>query len=163
MTPPAWLPPLVLFADHRGNWDVYVEVLYKYYREDFVDSRPVFGSQNVFTKRYPLELGKEATFWHLISEGKVEQDRIPDLRRCERIRWPRPTIQHATDSGVKMWQNQRRDETRVCIWCEEAEFLVVLAKRPTYYLLWTAYPVVEEHRKRKLRKEYEAYKRLTPP
>jgi hypothetical protein len=163
MTPPVWLPPLVLFADHRGDWGVYVEVLYKYYREDFVESRPAFDGQNVFTKRHPLELGKEATFWHLISEGDVEQDRIPDLRRCERIRWPRPTIQHAMHSGVKMWQNQRRGETRVCIWCEEAEFLVVLAKRSTYYLLWTAYPVVEEHRKRKLRKEYEAYKRLTPP
>jgi len=118
---------------------------------------------NVGTKRYPLEQGKEATFWHLISEGDIEKDRLPDLRRCERIRWPRPTIEHATNVGVKVWRNQRGGETRVCIWCEAAEFLVVLAKRSTYYLLWTAYPVVEEHRKRKLRKEYEAYKRLTPP
>lgn len=163
MTPPPWLPSLVLFADHKRNWNVYVEVLYRYYRQDFVESRPTFDGQDVVTKRYPLELGKETTFWHLISEGKVEQDRLPDFRRCERIRWPRPTIEHATDAGVKVWQNQRRGETRICIWCEEAEFLVVLAKRSGYYLLWTAYPVVEEHRKRKLRKEHEDYKRQAPP
>jgi len=163
MTLPAWLPPLVLLSDHGGNWNGYVSALYRYYRQDFENSRPTFDGVNVGTKRYPLEQGKEATFWHLISEGDIEKDRLPDLRRCERIRWPRPTIEHATNVGVKVWRNQRGGETRVCIWCEAAEFLVVLAKRSTYYLLWTAYPVVEEHRKRKLRKEYEAYKRLTPP
>ncbi|MCB0003039.1 MAG: hypothetical protein KDE20_21675 [Caldilineaceae bacterium] len=163
MAPPAWLPPLVLFADHDGNWNVYVEVLYGYYHQDFVNSRPVFDGQNVGTKRHPIESGKEATFWHLISEGKAEQDRLPDLRRCERIRWTRPTIEHSKDADIKVWQNQRRGETRVCVWCEEAEYLVVLAKRSGYYLLWTAYPVVEEHRKRKLRNEYETYKRLAPP
>lgn len=34
--------------------------------------------------------GKEATFWHMIQEGRIEEDRTPDIRRCERIRWPKP-------------------------------------------------------------------------
>ncbi|MNH30689.1 hypothetical protein D3C79_909980 [compost metagenome] len=40
-------------------------------------------------KRHPVIQGKEATFWHMISEGNDEAERLPDLRRCERIRWPR--------------------------------------------------------------------------
>jgi hypothetical protein len=39
---------------------------------------------------------------------------------------------------------------------EEAEYLVVLAERKGYVLLWTAFPVTEPHRKRKLQQEYEA-------
>lgn len=158
-----WLPPLVLLSDHKGDWEAYVEVLYGYYQQDFVRGRPIFYGKNVQTKRHPLEQSKEATFWHLISEGSVEADRLPDLRRCERIRWVRPTIEHTTDEAVKVWENQRQGGTRVCIWCEAAEFLVILAKRSTYFILWTAYPVIEEHRKRKLRKEYEAYKKLASP
>jgi len=43
-------------------------------------------------KRHPMTQNKEATFWHMIQEGSVESERIPDIRRCERIRWPRPSV-----------------------------------------------------------------------
>jgi hypothetical protein len=29
----------------------------------------------------------------MIQEGRTEDERTPDLRRCERIRWPRPIIE----------------------------------------------------------------------
>jgi hypothetical protein len=102
--------------------------------------------------------GKEATFWHLISEGELESDRLPDLRRCERIRWPRPVIEHTTEPVIKVWENERGSEKRVCLWLESAEYLVVLARRKSYVLIWTAFPVTEAHRKRKLQREYEASK-----
>jgi hypothetical protein len=104
-----------------------------------------------------MEQGKEATFWHLISEGKVEGERLPDMRRCERIRWPRPIIEHADEPVIKIWENKRKRETRICIWFEDVEYLVVLASRKGYVLLWTAYPVTWAHTKRKLQKEYEAF------
>jgi hypothetical protein len=154
---PDWLPPLVLFEDYGGNWNRYVEALYKYYKQDFVDSSPSFRGIRMARKRKPLEQGKEATFWHLISEGKTEEDRLPDLRRCERIRWPRPIIEHVDEPVIKIWENKRKRETRICIWFEGVEYLVVLAARRGYVLLWTAYPVTRPHTKKKLQKEYETY------
>jgi len=152
-----WLPPLVLFRDYGGNWKRYVEVLYEYFERDFVNDRPSFRGTRLALKRHPMEQGKEATFWHLISEGKTEDERLPDLRRCERIRWPRPIIEHADDSVIKVWENERKREKRICIWFEDVEYLVILAVRKGYILLWTAYPVTRSHRKKKLQKEYDAY------
>jgi hypothetical protein len=154
---PDWLPPLVLFQDHHGNWERYVEVLYRYFKQDFVDNTASLRGTRVAVKRNPMEQGKEATFWHLISEGKVEGERLPDMRRCERIRWPRPIIEHADEPVIKIWENKRKRETRICIWFEDVEYLVVLASRKGYVLLWTAYPVTWAHTKRKLQKEYEAF------
>jgi len=154
-----WLPPLVLFADYQGDWDRYVEVLYSYFKQDFVDSQPKFQGKQLQLKRHPIEQGKEATFWHLISEGKTEQERNPDLRRCERIRWPRPIIENGLEPPLKIWENERKGERRVCLWLEQEEYFVVLAERSGYLLLWTAYLVTHNHTKRKLQKEYETFKK----
>jgi len=158
-----WLPPLVLFEDYGGGWDRYLDVLYKFFKEAFIDSSPTLEGMKVVLKRHPVEKGKEATFWHLISEGKSEKDRLPDLRRCERIRWPRPIIEHYDQPAIKFWVNERKGEKRICLWFEEEEYLVVLAKRHGYVILWTAYLVTKTHTKMKLKKEYEACKKLKPP
>lgn len=156
---PAWLPPLVLLSDYAGDWESYLDAVYGYFRRDFVDSKPVFRGQRLGLKRHPLTKGKEATFWHMIQKGVVEDERTPDLRRCERIRWPKPIIEHEADSLIKVWSNSRKGEKRVCLWFEQECYLVVLACRRGYVLPWTAYPVKQPHRQRKLRKEYEGYMR----
>jgi hypothetical protein len=155
--PLQWLPPLVLFSDFGGNWDLYLDALYRHFKEDFVESRPRFKGQELRLKRHPLSQGKEATFWHLISEGTEEDKRTPDIRRCERIRWPRPIIEHNEDRVVKVWKNRRRGETRICLWLEKKDYLVVLADRKGYLLLWTAYLVEQPHRRRSLQKDFEKY------
>lgn len=157
---PDWLPPLVLFSDYGGNWDAYLDAIYEWFKRDFIDSKPVFQGRRLGLKRHPMTHGKEATFWHLIQEGDVEDDRTPDFRRCERIRWPRPIIEHNTDSAIKIWRNQRRNEDRVCLWFEQANYLVILADRGDYILPWTAYLVEQAHRQRKLQREYEEYCRV---
>ena len=113
---PEWLPPLVLLSNCDGDWNVYLEVIYRYFMQDFVDSKPFFRGKRLGLKRHPLSQGKEATFWHMIQEGDREADRIPDLRRCERIRWPKPIIEHDDDETIKVWWNRRRGEQRICIW-----------------------------------------------
>ena len=153
----AWLPPLVLLNDHGGDWAAYVEALYAHFRQDFVDSQPLFRGRRLGLKRHPLSQGKEATFWHMTSEGTDEATRTPDLRRCERIRWPRPTIEHADEATVKVWVASRHREDRIHIWLEQDGYLVVLADRGDYLLPWTAFPIEREHTRRKLQKEYEAY------
>lgn len=152
-----WLPPLVLLNDYGGDWHHYLEAIYHYFKQDFLDSKPRFQQYRFAIKRYPLIEGREATFWHLISAGKQESDRLPDLRRCERIRWPKPVIENFNEGKIKLWKNVRNRETRICLWLEEENYLVVLSERKDYVLLWTAYIVTWNHQKRNLRKEYEAY------
>jgi hypothetical protein len=154
---PDWLPPLVLFEDFQGNWDAYLEAIYAWFKQDFVDNRPVFQGCRLGLKRLPLSKGKEATFWHLIQKGDTEEDRIPDFRRCERIRWPKPVIEHDKDHAVKWWRNRRGSEERICLWLQEENYLVILADRGDYILPWTAYLVEKPHMQRRLEREYQAF------
>jgi hypothetical protein len=154
---PDWLPPLVLFGDYGGNWDAYLDAIYAWFKQDFIDSKPVFQGRRLGLKRYPLVHGKEATFWHMTSEGMDESNRTPDLRRCERIRWPKPVIEHSGNPKVKYWVSVKRNEDRIHIWLEKLDYVVVLADRKDFILPWTAFLVTREHTRAKLRKEYEAY------
>jgi hypothetical protein len=153
---PAWLPPLALLADYDGDWNRYLEAIYEHYRRDFVTSRPNFEDKRVAPANRTLASGKESTFWHLISEGKVEEKRLPDIRRCERIRWPRPIIDSSSTNSVRAWRNLHKKQRRVVIALDDFSYVVVLIERKKYALLVTAYLVSEEHQRSKLRKEYEA-------
>ena len=154
---PAWLPPLVLFNDYGGNWDAYLDAIYEWFKQDFIDSKPVFQGRQLGLKRHPITRGKEATFWHMTSEGMDEENRTPDLRRCERIRWPKPVIEHTDDPTVKYWVSVKRNENRIHIWLEDLDYVVVLADRRGFLLPWTAFLVTRDHTRTKLRKEYENY------
>lgn len=154
---PDWLPPLVLFSEYDGNWESYLDALYALFKDDFIYSKPVFQGKQLGLKRYPLSQGKEATFWHMTSEGSDEESRIPDFRRCERVRWPKPVIENDSDPAVKVWRNQRGRENRICLWLVQENYLVVLADRGRYILPWTAYLVEKPHQQRKLKKEFEDY------
>lgn len=157
-----WLPALILLKDSGGDWARYLETIYEHFRSDFVLSRPKLEGKRFALKRHPLEQGKEATFWHLISEGSSEADRLPDLRRCERIRWPRPIIEALHSGQVVWWRNQRqshqrRGERRIVIALSDFSYVVILADRGEYVLLWTAFCVEEPHRRRKLEQEFRNY------
>jgi hypothetical protein len=154
---PGWLPPLVPFSDFGGSWDAYVDAIYTLFTQDFINNKPVFQGRRLGLKRYPMTHGKEATFWHMIQEGDIEEERTPDLRRCERIRWPKPVIEHDNDPAIKIWRNKRGREERVCLWFAQENYLVILADRGEYILPWTAYLVEQPHRQRKLMREYEEY------
>jgi hypothetical protein len=153
--PPDWLPELILLEDYGGNWHQYVEGIYRVFREDFVLNKPYFRGRRLGLKRHPLIQGREITFWHMISEGQQEEARLPDLRRCERVCWISPIIENSRDPAIKAWKNRRRNESRICLWLEQHEYLVVLADRGTYILPWTAYDVTRAHQKARLQKDYE--------
>lgn len=159
--PPEWLPALVYFQNYGGQWEPYCEALYKYFENDFVKSKPKFENRVVQLKLYPLFQGKEATFWHITHEGKIENQRTPDLRRCERIRWPRPIIEHNSDDAIRCWPNKRGRAERIVLWIYKQDYVVILDVRRGYILLWAAYCVTYENRKRQLLKEYEEYMQNT--
>ena len=154
---PIWLPDLITLDSFGGDWGRYFAVIYGCFQRDFVHSRPQYKGTVLALKRHPVILGKEATFWHLISEGNVEADRVPDMRRCERICWPRPIIENCDDEAVKTWENVRGRDKRILLWLPKYEYLVILSERNGYTLVWTAFTVTREHQKAKLQREYEAF------
>ena len=150
----SWLPPLEELNNYGGDWKRYEAALYQFFRDDFVTSTPTFRARRVGLKRYPMTDGKEATYWHCISEGKSEADRTPDLRRCERIRWPRPCIEHETE--LMVWIEDRNGEDRVHLFLEPEGYVIVLAARNGYFTLWTTFYVEYPHQRRKFIRRFES-------
>lgn len=161
-TLPDWLPPLIELKDYDGNWNSYIEAVFACFYKDFIDSQPKYQNKWIRCRRDLLD-GKEAAFWHCISEGAEESSRIPDLRRCERIEWIRAIIEHPDNEHVDVWDSKKHGDKRCLLWFME-KFLVVLSYRKRkkdgfeYMQLITAYSTSEEHRKRNLRKERDEYK-----
>lgn len=152
----SWLPSLVEFTSYQGNWPDYLEAIYDIFVKDFVDTKPKFRGRRLGLKRHPVYDGKEATFWHLISKGNVESERTPDFRRCERIGWPAPIINNCSQKQhLKIWETPRNKERRITIWIESQDYVVILAERNGYILLWTAYLITYRHQKEKLAKSFE--------
>ncbi len=160
------LPDLIKYCDYTGKDKEYLDVVYSFFKIDFVDNRPIFNGVRLGLKKHPQEDGKEATFWHFITTGNVEKNRYPDIPRCERIRWPKPIIDKSSSKNIRVWENKRNTkkgiQERICICYGDWEYLVILTKRKDYLLPWTAYPIQYDKDKRKLENEYNLFNKKTP-
>jgi len=152
-----WLPELVLLEDACGIWETFLEIVYGYYQDDFIFNEVRFRDVPVHRRREPISEGKEKSFWHLVSSGDIEESRNIEISRCERIRWPRPIIEHDDSDGLWIWKNHRKSEERILIYIPELRYLVVLGIRRDYYMLCTAYCIEESHRHERLQQEYLDY------
>lgn len=159
-----WLPDLFLFEDSKGDWDVYLERLHRRFVADFVQSTPHWVGKRVGLKRHPEHAGKSATFWHMISEGEGETERLADFRRCERIAWPRPMMDEfdaappkTTGCRLVWWKERRGSEDRYLLALDDFSYVVVVADRGAFVLPWTAYCVEQAHRQGKLRRRWAEF------
>lgn len=151
------LPELITLSEYDGNFNLYLEAIYELFKKDFIEKHPVFQGTRVGLKKHPQREGKEATFWHMISEGEDEPTRVPDLFRMERIKWPAALINDSEHPYLKVWENKRGSKTNVLIFHEQKAYLVVLRKGADYLIPWTAYLITYRNRKERLLKEYAAY------
>lgn len=152
MTPPA----LIAFDEFNGDWRRYEDALYAVFLQDILRYDLRFRGAKVTARRNPEHERKWAGFWHLISEGRIEDDRLPDLRRCERLTWIRWIIENAdSHAEIDVWENRRGRETNTLLWFQE-DYLVVLSARAQNFLLKTAYCTERDHRIRKLRRERDS-------
>lgn len=150
---PDWLPALIVMADHGHSWDKYINAVYAVFHRDFVQTQPQFCGGWVRCRRDPLFDGKEAGFWHCVQEGADDEQRTPDLRRCERIGWIRATIEHSDQTVIDLWQTDKRGDLRQYLWFDE-QYLVVLGSRgQRKWQLITAFCTDRSHTIRKLRRE----------
>lgn len=155
-------PPALLQFD--GDWSSYEEIVYEAFLETFVRPGTQFRGLSVSAPFRPESRGKHYSFWHVISEAphpgnRNEEDRIPDIQRCERIHWIAWAIEQA-DAGqaeVSWWENRRGRDTHVVIWAEPWDFAVILGKRHNYYVLKTAYCNLRDSRRRAFERERAAF------
>lgn len=124
MCSPRWLPNL--FSVNPWTHGTY-DALYSLFQEDFIKSRPAYEGQEVWF--FPeKEDGKERIFWHLTSrDDKETGERLPDLRRSERLPWARPMIDQSHHPEVLAWDHEEGDGTvKTYVWLENYDFVVVL-------------------------------------
>jgi hypothetical protein len=169
LTQPSWLPDPLRYTDFEGDWEKFLATVYQIFERDFKHSRPRYEGQTVVHDTR-IEDGKEAGFWHMTCRYEpLTKAREMDLRRCERIPWPRPMIEHPADEALSVWKAERKKpgsprQIRILIWLENLDYLVVLAERPKVTILVTAYCTDFESHKEKLRKERDGYyERQKPP
>ena len=163
MTNPSWLPESLIYNDFNGDWDKFLTTVYEIFVHDFKSSRPTYQGLPVsYDGR--VEDGKEAVFWHLICRNDLStQKRELDLRRCERIPWPRPIIEHSTDLVISVWKSERQREIRVLIWIETLNYLIVMAEKPKSMILVTAFCTDIKSQREKLIKERDKYYKMQKP
>jgi hypothetical protein len=154
------LPQRIYLTDYSGNYAKYIAAIYEVFRRDFIDHRPSFGGYKLGLKYNPSFQDRAYTFYHMTHKGEIENERIPDLRRCECMPWARPTIEKASDYSLKFWEQRRKGKRRICIWLEvegDVDYFLVLDIRKTYILPWTAFVLEHPHEKRKKQKEYDEW------
>ena len=133
------LPPLMLLQDFGGNWDTYKQSLYQIFLDTVVDKLLFLGLP--ISCRYFQPIGDmHRSFWHMITTGSLnDEDRIPDLRRCERISWVPHMINHHDNSEILCWENKRKANINTVLWLPPENYMIILSKRRDYYLLTTCY------------------------
>lgn len=162
-----WLPKLELFDSYNNDFSNYQSALYEIFQNDFIKTHPLFEEKQVNIRRHPIEHGKEEAFFHVTCQDYMKQgERVPDFRRCERIRWVRAFIENYNCDitqceeceGIKVWSEPYRNADRVHMLLEEERYMVVVERRETYCLLITAFYFNQDHSLRKKLQHYERYK-----
>jgi len=143
---PDWLPEMATV----NPWsEATYEMLYEIFCRDIRDYNLRYIGNNVWIFR-EMEDGKEKIFWHLTArktiqkkiprrkrkfypKGQIytETERLPDLRRCERLPWVRPLIEHPSEPEVLAWDYEEGDRTiKTYIWIKDHDFVVIMKKYP---------------------------------
>ena len=155
------LPELIALPDYGGDWHSYIEAVYEAFEQDFLFSRPIFRGVILKLKRHPLFQDKAYTFYHMTHKGEKEDEREPDLRRCERIKWAKPVIEDCDTWKLKVWPQVRKGKDRICIWLgldNEPDYIIILDLRKNGDIyIWTAFTLEYNHEKQKKLREYQEY------
>lgn len=154
---PSWLPDEIPLSDFGGQWPEYEQHIYEIFLEHFVNNSFIYDGTRISCKKHPEINGKSGTFWHIISSGQTESEKEPDLERCSKIAWPKAIMENTDDDNVLVWTDDSyKGGSRTKILLTDPAYLVILANRNGYSLLWTAYPL-RVHSKEKLLKEYKSF------
>ena len=150
-------PALISFGEYGGVFSTYFDAVYSVFHNDFIKAQPIYEGLKVSVRKYPEVDGMHRTFYHITHQGEDEANRQPDVRRMERIRFPKFVIENFEHEEILIWKNVRGKDERIVLFNEIENYIVILTDRGEYYMFITAYYIETEHRKKKLLKEYETY------
>ena len=143
---PDWLPEIASVNPWTENT---YEMLYAIFCRDIRDCNLLYNGNDVWI--FPdTEDGKELIFWHLTTRGVKRQktprrkrkyypewqtdtktERLPDLRRCERLPWIKPLLEHPSEPEVLTWDYEEGDRTiKTYAWIKDNDFVVIMKKYP---------------------------------
>lgn len=151
-------------CEDLSNFSDYEDTLFDIFLDLYEHGCIVYNGLPVRMKHYPPDYGERSGFYHLTCENYQhtgdEGDRVPDLRRCERLEWPEKIITSCAPNCpyLLIWENMRHGKSNIVLFCPELDYVVILSKRNNYLLLTTAYPINYNNRKRDLLREYNRYK-----
>ena len=158
-----WLPKMIKLEDYNGNWEKYYKNLYNLFVNDFINNSLYFNSKKVNIRTNPKQNNYEHAFIHLtcetMSDGIALNDRMPDIRRCERLGWNRAIITNYPCNNncnnckkILYYEEYYKNTIRISLLFYDVRFKVILERRTNYYLLITGFYIKYDYR---LNKEYE--------
>jgi hypothetical protein len=169
-----WLPDIVECTDF-AKWNEYLDNIYEIFRKDFIENKPIFENRIVNYRRAPMDGKYEHTFIHLTHKDEFNNssnpnDRIPDPRRSERIKWNKKIIENyiceETCNGcekILYFEEYNGNNIKVYLLFKDEKFLVILEKRRNYNLIITGYYIYYDNAMDKYIKKYELYKKQKTP
>lgn len=169
--------PNMIECDNIVGWNDYLDKLYEnVFKPDFLNSCPEFQGWEVWIRKEPMDGNREHDFIHMTHEdyfhnSKNPNDRIPDLRRSERLNWVRPIIEHFACAMEKKcgrilyWENYYRGYVRCNLFLPEERFHVVLERRDKdkVYFIITSFYVNTDWELRKRMEKYKLYQKQKTP
>ena len=140
-------------------YSTYIDAVYQVFFHDFMLHKAQFGSHRLHLRYHPAFQERPYAFYHMTHKGNIEDERLPDLRRCERMPWARPTVERTEALGLRFWeQSERRNGRRICIWLNVDngdDYFVILYVHRRYVRLLTAFYGDSPNYAKKRLKEYE--------
>jgi len=167
--------PDIIECNDLTQWNFYLEQLYQnVFVPDFIKTKPTFRGLPVVIRREPRDGEWEHGFTHmthvdLLHNSSNQNDRIPDLRRSERVNWVRKIIEHDECFNKKRcgeilyWEEMYRGRIRSNLLFESERFLVVLEKARNAYLLITSFYIEEDYSLERRKKKYIKYNQQKTP
>lgn len=147
-----WLPEIVSFADYGNDWKKYDNYLYSIFSEHFLQNHPFFMGKEVHPRQHPMYNNKFESYFHITcGHYKNIEDRVPDLRRCERIQWPKALIEnHQCNCTLNcdnyiIWKKKYKNTYRYSLLLKDEKYLVILEERKKYFVLVSAFPLTYSH------------------
>lgn len=167
-----WLPEV--FPINPWTCNTYEE-LYRVFCDDIRDASLRYRGNRVWF--FPdKEEGKELIFWHLTTRKQQTSpvprrklkfkrngtlrdqsaQRLPDLRRCERLPWINPLIRHTGNMDVLAWNyKEGSGDIKTYLWIKQEAFVVVMKRyRDMSRRLITSFYVDKDYTRKDFERKY---------
>ena len=140
------------FTYDNGNAIKYIDRLYEDFYREFVETPIYYKGRKILMEDTLSKDGKLDRFWHLISEGEIEELREPIPERAKRLHWIYDIItsddcQNECDNFY-YYEYVDKNKTTAYLICVQLKYLIVLRKMKYVYYLKTAFPINDNKIKR---------------